>query len=289
MRVTLTGATGLIGQRLVAALRGRGDDVTILSRSGRPGTVRWDPEAGPAPVEALEGRDAAIHLAGEPIAQRWSARAKERIERSRDAGTRNLVASLPAQTALVSASGVDYYGPRGDEPVDESAPAGDTFLARVCVKWEAAALAHEGRTVVVRTGPVLDPGGGALAKMLPFFKAGIGGPVAGGRQYFSWIHADDIVGIYLATLDGPEWAGPVNATAPNPVTNKDFSRALGRVLHRPAFAPVPAFAIKTLYGEMAEIVTKGQRAVPRRAQELGYSFRHTEVEEALRAAISTSS
>jgi uncharacterized protein len=285
MRVTLTGATGLIGQRLVRALRERGDEVTVLSRSGREGTVQWDPNGGPAPRSALEGRDGVIHLAGEPIAQRWTREAKERIERSREVGTRNLVASLSPDTALISASGVDFYGPHGPEPLDESAPAGDTFLARVCVKWEAEALRHTGRTVVVRTGPVLDRQGGALAKMLPFFKAGVGGPVAGGRQYLSWIHADDVVGIYLAALDDPAWSGPVNATAPAPATNKDFSRALGRVLRRPAFAPVPAFAVKTLYGQMAEIVTKGQRALPRRAQELGYSFRHTEIEAALRSAL----
>jgi uncharacterized protein (TIGR01777 family) len=288
LRVTLTGATGLIGQRLTRALRDRGDEITVLSRSGRPGTVPWDPVAGPAPADALEGRDAVVHLAGEPVAQRWSAASKERIERSREIGTRNLVAALGDEVALVSSSAVGYYGPHGDEPLDESAPPGDDFLARVCVKWEAEALKHTGRVVVVRTGVVLDQQGGALAKMLPFFKAGIGGPVAGGKQYMPWIHVDDVIGIYLRAVSDPSWSGPVNATAPEPVTNKDFSRALGRVLRRPAFAPVPAFAIKTLYGEMADIVTTGQRALPRRAQELGYTFQQTALEPALRSALDRS-
>jgi hypothetical protein len=286
MRVTLTGATGLLGRRIVHALEQRGDEVTILSRSA-PGTVRWDPEAGPAPASALDGRDAVVHLAGEPVAQRWNDRSKARIERSREIGTRNLVASLSPDTALVSASAVGYYGPHGDEPLDEDAPAGDDFLARVCVKWEAEAQKAPSRVVVVRTGVVLDPRGGALAKMLPFFKAGIGGPVAGGRQYMPWIHIDDVVGIYLRAIDDAAWQGAVNATAPEPVTNKEFSRALGRTLRRPALAPVPAFAIRALYGQMAEIVTEGQRVIPRRTQELGYRFEQTELEPALRDAVAS--
>jgi uncharacterized protein (TIGR01777 family) len=290
MRVTITGATGLIGPRLARALEARGDEVTILSRRPREGAVQWaDPTSQPAPAEALDGRDAVIHLAGEPVAQRWNDEAKRRILDSREAGTRNLVAGMRAAAqppgALVSASGVGYYGPRGDEPLGEDAPPGDDFLARVCAAWEREAQACEGRVVRVRTGIVLDKGGGALAKMLPFFKLGIGGPVAGGRQYMPWIHLDDLVGIYLAALDGDGWSGAVNASAPEPVTNREFSRTLGRVLRRPAFAPVPKLAIRTLYGEMAEIVTEGQRAVPRRTQELGYAFRHTELDAALRSAL----
>ena len=274
-------------------LRARGDDVTILSRSAERGVV-WDPAAGPAPAEALRGRDAVVHLAGEDVAQRWSEETKRRIHDSRETGTRNLVAGIAALAAderprvLVSGSASGYYGPHGDEEVDESTPAGDDFLARVCVAWEREAQAAEElglRVARIRTGVVLDKDGGALEKMLPPFRLGVGGPVAGGRQWMPWIHRDDEVGILIAAADGDAWTGPVNACAPNPATNRDFSRALGRALHRPAIAPVPALAIKALYGEMAMIVTTGVRMVPARAAELGYAFAHPELDEALRSAL----
>jgi uncharacterized protein (TIGR01777 family) len=299
MRVTLTGATGLIGARLVRALVERGDAVTVLSRD--PGraharlgvdAVAWDPLDGPAPASALAGRDAVVHLAGEPVAQRWSAAAKERIRASRAAGTANLLAGLraadPRPAALVSASAVGYYGARGDEQVDESTPPGTGFLADVCVAWEQAARAAETlgvRVAILRTGVVLDPDGGALAQMLPPFRLGVGGPVAGGRQYLPWIHADDLAGLYLAALDGADWSGPFNATAPTPVTNADFAKALGRALQRPAIAPVPRLALKLRYGEMEQIVTTGQRAVPSRALALGHAFAHPRLDEALRSAL----
>jgi uncharacterized protein (TIGR01777 family) len=288
MRITITGGSGLIGSRLVARLQERGDEVTVLSRGREP---RWDPVRGPAPKAALEGRDAVVHLAGENLAQRWSADAKRRIVESRELGTRNLVAAL-ADTGvktLVCSSAVGYYGPHGDEVVTEETPAGDDFPARVCVAWEReanAAAEHGVRVVIIRTGIVLSADGGALAKMLPPFKLGAGGPVAGGRQYMPWIHLDDVVGIYVAALDDPAWSGPVNATAPEPVTNAEFSKALGRALHRPAVAPVPAFAIRALYGEMATIVTTGQRAVPQAAQARGYRFSHADLDEALGDAVS---
>jgi uncharacterized protein (TIGR01777 family) len=298
MKVTVSGATGLIGTRLVRALRERGDAVTVLSRSPDRAraalgveAVAWDAMAGPAPADALAGRDAVVHLAGEPIAQRWSAEARSRIHDSRETGTRNLVAGIaaaePRPRALVSASGVGLYGPRGDEVLTEEAAPGDDFVARVCVAWEReanAAAALGVRVATLRTGVVLDRGGGALAKMLPFFKAGIGGPVAGGRQYLAWIGIEDLAGLYLTAIGEP-WDGPFNAVAPEPVTNREFSRALGRALRRPAFAPVPAFAIRLLYGDMAEIVTEGQRAVPRRALERGFAFRRAELEDALRSAL----
>ena len=299
MQVTVTGATGVIGRRLVSALKERGDTVTVLSRHPeRAGdalgvrAVAWDPDAQPAPADALAGADGVVHLAGENIAQRWTSEAKRRIRESRAAGTRNLVAGLraadPRPRVLVSASGVDYYGPHGAERVTEADPAGDTFLAEVCVAWEAEARAAEElglRVVRLRTGPVLDATGGALAKMLPPFKLGAGGPVAGGAQYLAWIHAEDLIGLYLTALDDERWEGAINATAPEPVTNKEFSKALGRALHRPAVAPVPGFALRLLYGDMAEIVTEGINAVPARALELGYAFRHPEVGEALRDAL----
>jgi uncharacterized protein (TIGR01777 family) len=189
---------------------------------------------------------------------------------------------------LVSGSASGYYGPRGDERVTEADGPGSDFLAEVCVAWESEARAAESlgmRVARIRTGIVLDKDGGALAKMLPPFKLGVGGPVAGGRQWMPWIHRDDEVGILLAALDGKAWSGPINASAPNPVTNRDFSKALGRALHRPAIAPVPAFAIKTLYGEMSTIVTTGVRMVPKRAVELGYAFAHPELDEALSSAL----
>jgi uncharacterized protein (TIGR01777 family) len=299
MRVTLTGATGLIGTKLVAELKGRGDDVTVLSRNPAKAAdklavdaVEWDPRGGPAPVEALEGRDAVIHLAGEPVAQRWNAKSKKEILDSRERGTRNLVDGLRATEqhpgALISSSAVGYYGKHGDEPISEDFPAGDDFLAGVCVAWENEALAAEElgmRVARIRTGVVLDRDGGALAKMLPFFKLGIGGPVAGGKQYMPWIHADDLVALYLAAVDG-DWSGPFNASAPEPSTNKEFSKALGRAIKRPAIAPVPGFAVKILYGQMAEIVTEGQRAVPVNALAAGFDFQHTDVDEALADALS---
>jgi uncharacterized protein len=299
MRVTITGATGRIGERLIAALTERGNEVTVLSRSPQRAAAAlgvealgWQPEQEPAPVAALAGRDAVIHLAGEDVAQRWSDAAKRRLLASRELGTRNLVAGLraadPRPAALVSASAVGYYGPRGDERVTEATPPGDDFLASVCVAWEREAAAAEAlgvRVVRVRTGVVLDRGGGALAKMLPFFRLGIGGPVAGGRQRLPWIHVDDLVALYVAALDGADWSGPVNATAPNPPTPQEFSRALGRALRRPAILPVPALAIRALYGQMAAIVVTGQRAVPERPLALGFRFAHPELDEALRSSL----
>jgi uncharacterized protein (TIGR01777 family) len=290
MRVAVTGATGTIGSAVVSALRERGDEVTELSRRRN-----WPAPSGePAPADALSGRDAVVNLLGEQIAQRWNDKAKVEIRNSRILGTRNLVAGLrelpeaERPKVLVSQSGVGFYGARGDEPISEDAPAGGDYLSHVVMDWEAEARAAEElgvRVVLTRTGVVLSPSG-ALQKMLPFFKAGIGGPVAGGRQYMPWIHLDDVVGAILFALDTPALRGPVNVTAPDPPTNKEFSRALGRVLHRPALAPVPALALKALYGEMAMIVTTGQRAVPTRLTELGYAFKRPELEAALREATS---
>src|SRR4051812_6929947 len=300
MRVTLTGATGRIGTKLVGELTRRGDEVTVLSRDAdrarsRLGDVEahaWNPLGGPAPAAALAGRDAVVHLAGEDLAQRWNEDVKRRILESRELGTRNLVegirAAEPRPATLLSASAVGYYGDRGADRLDETAPPGDDFPARVCQAWEREALAAEElglRVVRVRTGVVLDAEGGALEKMLPPFRLGIGGPVAGGRQYVPWIHVDDLVGLYLVAIGDSAWAGAVNACAPEPATNRELSRALGRALRRPAIAPVPGFAVRLLYGEMADLVLKGQRAVPRRARDLGFAFRHAELDEALRATL----
>jgi uncharacterized protein len=300
MRVAVTGATGLIGRAVVKALAERGDEVVALSRDAdrarralgdRVQAHAWpDPMSAPPPEAALAGADAVVHLLGEPVAQRWSEQAKQSIRRSRIDGTRSLVQGLLAlppdrrPNALVSQSATGFYGPRRDERLSEDASAGDDFLAGVVFGWEEAAMraAPELRVAVTRTGVVLSSEGGALGKMLPFFRLGIGGPVAGGRQYVPWIHLDDVVGAMLFCLDNSQAGGAVNLTAPNPVTNAELSRTLGHVLKRPAVLPVPAFALKLLYGEMAQIVTTGQRVVPARLIELGYEFRHPDLEAALR-------
>jgi uncharacterized protein (TIGR01777 family) len=291
LKVTVTGASGLIGRPLVAALEARGDEVTTLSRDPARG-VAWDPLGEPAPAEALSGRDAVVHLAAENIAQRWSDRAKRLIRESRVVGTENLLAGIAAApeppAALICASAVGYYGDRGDETLGEDSAPGEDWVARVCVDWERAAAAGAGlglRVCMLRTGVVLAADGGALAKMLPAFRAGVGGPVAGGRQYMSWIALEDVVGLYLAAAADARFDGPVNATAPTPVTNAEFSKALGRALHRPALAPVPKAAVRLLFGEMSQIVIGGQRVLPRRAAEHGYDFRLPELDGALAAAL----
>jgi uncharacterized protein (TIGR01777 family) len=295
MRVTITGATGFVGTRLVAALRARGDEVTALSRdaaraSERLGVeaVAWDWTAGPAPAAALAGRDAVVHLAGEPVSQRWNERVRAKIRDSREHGTRQLVAGIaasdPPPRRLICASASAFYGPHGDEIVDETSPAGRDWLADVCVRWEreADAAAPLGVDVVkLRTGLTLDAGYGALASMLAPFKLGVGGPLAGGRQYVPWLHADDLVGLYLRAIDAAHFSGPINGCSPVPVTNKELSRALGRALHRPAIVPVPGLAAKLMVGEVAKYAISGVRMVPGRADELGYAFAFPEIGPAL--------
>ena len=298
MKVTVSGATGRVGRHLVAALKERGDDVIALSRdpdkAGEQLGVQayaWDLKNEAVPKEALAGRDAVVHLAGEDVGQRWNNEVKAEILDSREKGTRNMVHSIfetkPRPRAFICASASGYYGPRGSEPVDEHEPPGTDWLAEVCARWERQAeTAKVGiRTVLVRTGIVLDADGGALAKMLPPFKAGIGGPIGSGKQYMPWIHLEDLVGIYLAAIDHPTFNGAINASAPEPATNKQFAKALGHALSRPAVAPVPGFTIKLMYGEMSQIVLKGVRMVPGRAAELGYEFRHVDLDEALRSTL----
>jgi uncharacterized protein (TIGR01777 family) len=301
VKVAVTGATGNIGRALVRELTAQGDEVTALSRNAVRAretlgieAVGWErPKSERPPAEALRGRDGVVNLLGEPLAQRWTEEAKREIRDSRILGTRNLVAALAElpegerPRVLVSQSAVGWYGARADDPVDESEPAGSGFEAQSTVDWEAEARRAEElgvRVVTTRTGVYLSQTGGALETMLPPFRLGVGGPVAGGRQYVPWVHLDDVVGALAFCLHTEAATGPVNVTAPEPVTNREFSKALGRVLRRPAVVPVPGLAVKVLYGEMAVVVTTGRRAVPRRLQELGYEFRRPDLEAALRDA-----
>ena len=294
--VAITGATGLIGSTLVARLRAGGFAVRRLLRTPRgaePGDVVWDPARGALPVGALDGVDAIVHLAGEPIAHRWTAERKRAIRESRVRST-----ELLAQTVLaldrkphvfLGGSAVGYYGDRGDAMVDESSAPGDDFLARVCVDWEEATapIAAAGvRVVLLRSGVVLSPRGGALARLLPIFRLGGGGPLGGGAQWMSWIGLSDHVRAMQHALLSESMHGPANLVAPNPVSNADFATTLGRVLKRPALVPVPSFALELLYGEMARAtLLGGQRVLPRRLVASGFEFGEPTLEGALRAEL----
>lgn len=302
-RVVLTGATGLIGGRLFRALRERGYEVVVFSRDpaaarrrlpGAADYVAWSPaESGPW-AGAIDGAHAVVHLAGAPISQgligvRWTEAYKREIVSSRVVGTRGIVAAIAAAarrpSVLVNASAVGYYGPGDDAPRDEAAPPGDDFQGRLCAAWEREAARAEElgvRVVRVRTGIVLDPKEGALGQLLLPFRLRVGGPILPGSQYYSWIHPDDELGLLLLALEDERLRGPLNATAPSPVTNRDFCATLGRVLGSPSWLPVPAFAMRLLLGEMADLVVKGVRVLPRRAEELGYQFRFPTLELALR-------
>lgn len=290
----------MIGSAVCDALLARGDQVVGLTRDpdrARPTNptvdwFAWNPSTERPPGEAVEGTGGVINLVGETINQRWTDEAKRRIRASRVDATRNLVQGIQAASerprVLISQSGVGYYGDRGETIVDEAAGPGASFDARLTVEWEAAAKEAEAdlRVVVTRSGLVLTRRGGLLAELLLPFKLGVGGPIAGGSQYMPWITLDDEVAVLLWALDNEQVSGTINATAPEPVTNREFSKALGRALGRPAVMPIPKLALTARFGsELAEAVTGGQRAVPRRALDLGYEFRHPDVDTALRAAL----
>ncbi|MGE0702883.1 MAG: TIGR01777 family oxidoreductase [Vicinamibacterales bacterium] len=297
MRIVIAGGSGLLGRLLSEALRHDGHELVVLTR-GEPrrdaGTtfVKWTPDGSPGPWSSeIDGAGVVVNLAGESIAgRRWTAAHKQRIRDSRVLATRSLVAAIGktarAPGALISGSAVGYYGPHGDEIVTEATPAGSDFLAEVGVAWEAEAQAAEWRTrvVLVRTGIVLSREGGALPPLLRPFWFGVGGPLGSGRQYWPWIHWRDWVDLVRFAIRTSTVSGPLNATAPAPVTNRDFTRALGRAMHRPAVIPTPGFALKLLLGEMAEpLILTGQRAVPAKAEEMGFSFTYGEIGQALDA------
>ncbi|MGB8852583.1 MAG: TIGR01777 family oxidoreductase [Pirellulales bacterium] len=297
MKALVTGATGFVGPRLLRLL----DKPVVVSRNpdrakqsighlaGR--ITRWDPLEGPPPPEAFEGIDVVYHLAGESVAgARWTAAQKARIRDSRVVGTRHLVQGI-AQAAvkpatLVSASAVGYYGSRGDEELTESAAPADDFLARVCVEWEREALAAADlgvRVVTARTGIVLGSGsGGALAKMLTPFKLGAGGPLGNGRQWMPWVHVADLARLYAHAADHAEIRGPMNAVSPQPVRNSEFTKALARQLHRPAFMPAPYLGLRLVFGEFAQVLFASQRVIPKVALDTGFTFQYPDITSALR-------
>jgi uncharacterized protein len=293
VKVLVTGSTGLIGTALGQALEARGDQVTrLVRRTPGPGQAGWDPDAGDVDAGALEGHDAVVHLAGVGIGERrWSHEHKRAVLDSRVRGTTLLARTLAGLTerprVLASSSAVGYYGDRGDEVLTEASGPGTGFLTDVCLQWEAATAAAEDAGIGVvhlRTGVVLSAAGGALKQMLLPFKLGVGGRIGSGRQWWSWISIHDEVGAILHVIDGAVPAGPANLTAPNPVTNTEFTRTLNRVLHRPTLLPTPTIALKALFGGEAveEMFTGGQRVVPARLEAAGYAFRHPHLEGALR-------
>ena len=293
MRIAIAGGTGFIGASLVRQLLANGDDVAVLSRN--PSRVRagrgveWHPPKPGAWTAEVQSADVVINLAGESIGEgRWTESRKRALLASRIEPTGALVAAMQekpdARRLFLSVSAVGYYGLHGDELIDEAAPAGDGLLAEITKRWEAAAreVGEAARLVILRFGVVLDRDGGALAKMLLPFRFGVGGPIGTGRQWMSWIARDDVVGAVQWAIANPNARGAYNVTSPQPVSNRDFSQALGRALHRPAFMPVPAFVLRTLFGEMAdEVLLGGQRVVPARLQREGFAFQFPEIQEAL--------
>jgi uncharacterized protein len=298
MRVLVTGASGRIGKALCEELLGRGDEVVGLTRNPGKATEAqpqvtwhgWEPTLERPTDAAFEGVDGVINLVGEKINQRWSDDAKKKIMETRRTATHNLVGAIEGLATkpkvLVSQSAVGYYGNRGDETLDETSSPGDSFDAQVCVEWEKTAHEVDAagvRLAIVRTGQVMETEGGILGELLLPFKLGLGGPLAGGRQWVPWIHLSDEVGVLAWALDTESVSGVVNGTAPKPVTNKEWSKALGRALHRPAVLPIPGVAVEVKFGrEFGKVAQGGQRVLPRRTEELGYAFKFPEIDGALR-------
>ena len=301
MRILVTGATGFIGRRLCQVLSQSGHDLVALSRNPDSARKRvpelaqafaWNPTSDLRSLESLEGVDSVVHLAGEAVTGRWTARKREAIRASRVKGTRNLVEALSQSDSrprsIVAASAIGYYGDRGDVELREDSASGDDFLADVCQAWEGESLRAEDlgiRVVQLRIGIVLGSGGGAMQAMLLPARLGLGGPLGSGRQWWSWIHLEDLVGAVRQCVEDEELQGPVNATAPNPSRQKDFAKALGRVLSRPAFLPAPAFMLKIALGGFAAELLSSKRVLPGRLRQAGFVFRLPELGSALEAVV----
>ncbi len=299
MKILITGATGFLGRRVCEVLSQAGHTIVALSRDPTKAkqrvpalteAFRWE-----ALAEALKSCDAVVHLAGETVAGRWTDEKKKAIRDSRVLGTRNLVESLTKLDSrpkvLISASAIGYYGDRGEETLTEDSPPGSDFLAQVCQAWESEAARAENfgiRVVRLRIGLVLGPGGGALQALMPIFKLGLGGPLGSGRQFWSWVHRDDVAGAILFALERDDLRGPINVTAPQPVRQREFAQILGHVLRRPAILPAPAFALKLILGEFASELLSSKKVLPQRLQQQGYQFRFAELEPALRALVAPS-
>ena len=284
MKIIISGASGLVGRRLLKALAGDGHQMHVLSRHAGTnlppgiGLSVWDPLKGEPPADCLDGADAVIHLAGERVDQRWTPEAKQRIRDSRVTGTRNLALALARLArrpeVLICASATGFYGSRGDEILTETSAPGTGFLPELCQAWEQEARFLESlkmRVVLLRTGLALDNRGGALPRMLPPFRLGVGGRLGDGRQWVSWIHLQDLVRLIQFALRQPV-EGPLNGVAPNPVTNSDFTRTLAAALKRPAILPAPRFALRMLLGEMSELLLASQRVLPQAPEEAGFKF-----------------
>lgn len=298
MSVFIVGGTGFVGVNLANRLRARGDEVTVMGRDrGRPrgldpavAVVAGDATVGGDWQQQLASHHTVVNLAGASIFTRWTDEAKRAIRQSRILTTRNVVDALAAGATLISTSAVGYYGFHGEEELGEDAGPGKDFLARLCVDWEAEALRGRergARVVITRFGIVLGPGGGVLGQMAPIFRAFLGGPLGTGRQWFSWIHVEDLFRALVHLVGRPESSGPYNLTAPEPVTNRTLTRELARVLHRPAFLPAPGFAVRLVLGEFGDVLLRGQRVLPRRLTAEGFRFSYPAIAAALDALAPT--
>lgn len=290
MKITLTGASGFVGMRLVQKLKSAGHELHVLGRKPVEGAKfsRWNASESEPPAESISGADAIIHLAGEPVSQRWTPDVKNRLRTSRVDGTRHLVHALSTQSrrpaVLVSASAIGIYGSRGDEILTERSAPGEGFLADLSRDWERESSLAESlgiRVAQIRIGVALGRDGGALAKMLPAFRAGVAGRLGSGEQWMSWIHLEDLVALILFALTNPAARGPLNGTSPEPVRNTEFTKQLAAALHKPAMLPVPRFALNLLFGEMAGVILASQRVLPQATEACGFKFRYPRLREAL--------
>jgi len=300
MKILITGGTGFVGTQLTSRLIEDGHEVTILSRSAkRSGEVpqgisylQGDPTQKGPWQEAIKSHDAVINLAGASIFAKWTEEHKKAIRESRVSTTQNIVQGIPSnpqkQFTLFSTSAVGYYGFCGDEELTEQSPPGNDFLARIALEWEGEALkAREkgARVVITRFGIVMGEKGGALSQMIPLFKKYIGGPIGSGKQWFSWVHIKDLSEAFAFLMKHPEISGPVNVCAPNPVRNKDLAKALGKVLHRPSFMPAPGFMVKLVLGEFGSVILEGQRVIPKRLLDSGFTFQYPDIDKALQSIL----